>query len=166
MADSPIKGMGGGYLSVLILIDGAEIAKTFFLVSVEVVKEINKIPYARVVLHDGDTRTQKFVASEDVKFEPGKEMEIKAGYGPGKETSIFKGIIVEHGIRHSSYGGSALVLKCKDKAIKLTVGRKNKVYLEKKDSDMLKQLLQNIKNLFSIFPQIGILFRPVPMLMD
>ncbi len=141
MADSPIKGMGAGYLSVLVLIDGAEIAKTFFLVSVEVVKEINKIPYARVVLHDGDTRTQKFVASEDAKFEPGKEMEIKVGHGPGKESSIFKGVIVEHGIRHSSYGGSTLVLKCKDKALKLTVGRKNKVFLEKKDSDIISELV-------------------------
>jgi Rhs element Vgr protein len=144
MADSPIKGMGAGYLSVLILINGAEIAKTFFLVSVEVVKEINKIPFARVVLHDGDTRTQKFVASEDAKFEPGKEIEIKAGHGPGKEATIFKGVIVEHGIRHSTYGGSALVLKCKDKALKLTVGRKNKVYLDKKDSEIITEALDGI----------------------
>lgn len=141
MADSPIKGMGAGYLSVLVLVDGAEIPKTFFLVSVEVVKEVNKIPFARVVLHDGDTRTQKFAASEDAKFEPGKEVEIKAGYGPGTESTLYKGIIVEHGIRHSAYGGSSLVLKCKDKALKLTVGRKNKVFLEKKDSDIISELV-------------------------
>ena len=141
MADSPIKGMGAGYLSVLVLVDGAEIPKTFFLVSVEVVKEVNKIPFARVVLHDGDTRTQKFAASEDAKFEPGKEVEIKAGYGPGTESTLYKGVIVEHGIRHSAYGGSSLVLKCKDKALKLTVGRKNKVFLEKKDSDIISELV-------------------------
>lgn len=141
MADSPIKGMGGGYLSVLILIDGAEIPKTFFLVSIDIVKEVNKIPFARVVLHDGDTRTQKFAASEDAKFEPGKEVEIKAGYGPGTESTLYKGVIIEHGIRHSVYGGSSLVLKCKDKALKLTVGRKNKVFLEKKDSDIISELV-------------------------
>ena len=133
--------MGAGYLSVLVLVDGAEIPKTFFLVSVEVVKEVNKIPFARVVLHDGDTRTQKFAASEDAKFEPGKEVEIKAGYGPGTESTLYKGVIVEHGIRHSAYGGSSLVLKCKDKALKLTVGRKNKVFLEKKDSDIISELV-------------------------
>lgn len=141
MADSPIKGMGGGYLSVLILIDGAEIPKTFFLVSIDIVKEVNKIPFARVVLHDGDTRTQKFAASEDAKFEPGKEVEIKAGYGPGTESTLYKGVIIEHGIRHSVYGGSSLVLKCKDKALKLTVGRKNKVFLDKKDSDIISELV-------------------------
>ena len=141
MADSPIKGMDAGYLSVLVLVDGAEVPKTFFLVSIEVVKEINKIPFARVVFHDGDTRAQKFPASEDAKFEPGKEVEIKAGYGPGTESTLYKGVIVEHGIRHSAYGGSSLVLKCKDKALKLTVGRKNKVFLEKKDSDIISELV-------------------------
>ncbi len=142
MADSPIKGMGEGYLSVLVLVAGKEIPKTLFLVSVEVVKEINKIPYAKLVLHDGDTREQKFTASEDPNFEPGKEVEIKAGYGPGLEATIFKGVIVEHGIRHSAYSGSSLVLKLKDKALKLTVGRKNKVYLEKKDSDIISEAVQ------------------------
>jgi Rhs element Vgr protein len=143
MADSPIKGMGEGYLSVLVLVAGKEIPKTLFLVSVEVVKEINKIPYAKLVLHDGDTREQKFTASEDPNFEPGKEVEIKAGYGPGLEATIFKGVIVEHGIRHSAYSGSSLVLKLKDKALKLTVGRKNKVYLEKKDSDIISEAVQD-----------------------
>jgi Rhs element Vgr protein len=142
MADSPIKGMDKGYLSVLVLVAGKEIPKTLFLVSVEVVKEINKIPYAKLVLHDGDTREQKFTTSEDPNFEPGKEVEIKAGYGPGLEATIFKGVIVEHGIRHSAYSGSSLVLKLKDKALKLTVGRKNKVYLDKKDSDIISEAVQ------------------------
>ena len=33
------------------------------------------------------------------------------------------------------------MLKCKDKALKLTVGRKNKVFLEKKDSDIISELV-------------------------
>lgn len=143
MADSPIKGMGAGYLSTLILVDGAEIPKTLFLVSVETVKEINKIPFAKIVLHDGDTREQKFPTSEEAIFEPGKEVEIKAGYGPGNEATIYKGVIVEHGIRHSQYGGGALVLKCKDKALKLTVGRKNKVFFEQLDSDIISAIVSD-----------------------
>lgn len=143
MADSPIKGMGDGYLSVLVLVDGAEIPKTLFIISVEVVKEVNKIPFAKIVLHDGDTREQKFPTSEESMFEPGKEVEIKAGYGPGKEETLYKGIIVEHGIRHSQYGGGSLVLKCKDEALKLTVGRKNKVFLEQLDSDIISAIVSD-----------------------
>jgi Rhs element Vgr protein len=142
MADSPIKGMASGYLSVIILIAGKEIPKSHFIIKVEISKEINKIPVARIALHDGDTRTQKFEHSEDANFEPGKEIEIKAGYGPGKESSIFKGIIIEQGIKHSASGGSQLILKCKDKALKLTVGRKNKVFLEKKDSDIISEIVK------------------------
>lgn len=141
MADSPIKGMGEGYLSLLLLVDGTEVPKTTYIISVEVVKEINKIPFARIVLHDGDTREQIFKNSEDANYEPGKEVEIKAGYGPGNETTLYKGIIVEHGIRHTHYGGSQLVLKCKDEALKLTVGRKNMVFYEQKDSDIISAVV-------------------------
>lgn len=76
--------MGDGYLSVLILISGSEIPKTHFALSVEVVQELNKIPYANITLHDGDVRTQKYPLSEDAKYKPGSEVEIKAGYGPGQ----------------------------------------------------------------------------------
>ena len=141
MADSPIKGMGQGYLSVIILIDGTEIAKTFYIISIEVQKELNKIPFAKIVLHDGDTREQKFEASENSCFEPGKKVDIKVGYGPGKESSLFKGIIVEQGIKHSAYSGSSLILKCKDEALKLTVGRKSKVFIKKKDSEIISEII-------------------------
>lgn len=141
MADSPVKGMGEGYLSVLVLIDGTEVPKTMVVESVDIVKEINKIPYARITLKDGDTREQKFPTSEDAIFEPGKEVEVKAGYGPGKEETLYKGVIVEHGIKQSNYSGAALVIKCKDKALKLTVGRKNKVFYDQLDSDIISSVV-------------------------
>jgi len=141
MADSPVKGMGEGYLSVLVLIDGTEVPKTMVVESVDIVKELNKIPYARITLKDGDTREQKFPTSEDAMFEPGKEVEVKAGYGPGKEETLYKGVIVEHGIKQSNYSGAALVIKCKDKALKLTVGRKNKVFYDQLDSDIISSVV-------------------------
>lgn len=139
MADSPMKGMGKGYLSTIILVGGSEIAKTYHISVIETVKEVNKIPYARVEIIDGSTREQTFEGSEDANFEPGKEIEIKAGYGAGNEKTIFKGIIVEHGLKHTVYDkeASRLILKCRDKALKMTVGRKNKIYLEQKDSDII-----------------------------
>ena len=141
MGDSPIKPMGDGFLSMLILASGSEIPKTHFALSVEIVQELNKIPYATIVLHDGDVREQKYPMSEDSKYKPGTEIEIKAGYGPGNEESIFKGVVVELGIRHSAYSGSALVLKCKDKALKMTVERKNKVFYDQTDSDIISAVV-------------------------
>lgn len=138
MAESPVKDIKGS-VSVLVLIDGAEIPKTNFVQSVEVVKEINRIPYAKIALHDGDVGKQSYPISE--KMEPGKEIEIKAGQGPGQEKTIFKGIIAELGIKLNQKGESSLVLKCKDKALKLTVGRKNKMFFDKKDSDIISSIV-------------------------
>lgn len=138
MADTPVKDIKGT-VSVLVLVDGAEIPKTNYVQSVEVVKEINRIPYAKIALHDGDVGKQSYPVSE--KMEPGKEIEIKAGQGPGQEKTIFKGIIAEIGIRLDQKGESSLVLKCKDKALKLTVGRKNKMFFDKKDSDIISSIV-------------------------
>lgn len=142
MADSPMKDMGQGYLSVLILVAGAEIPKTYQVDVIEIVKEVNKIPYARIEIVDGNAREQTFPGSEDTKFDPGKEIEIKAGYGAGNEATIFKGVIIEHGLKHAFYENkiAKLVIKCRDKALKMTVGRKNKIYLEQKDSDIISAL--------------------------
>lgn len=133
--------MGDGYLSVLVLIGGSEIPKQHFVLSVEVVQELNKIPYADIIIHDGDVRTQTYPLSEESLYEPGAEVEIKTGYGPGNEETIFKGIIVEHGIRHSTYSGSSLVLKCKDKAAKMAVGRKNKIFHDQTDADIISAVV-------------------------
>lgn len=145
MADSPVKGMEGGYLSVLVLIGGSEIPQTYHLESISIVKEINKIPFAKIELIDGSTREQKFEASEDANFEPGKEVEIKAGYGPGKESTIYKGIIVEHGIKHSNLENkSKMMIRCRDEALKLTVGHYNKIFYEKKDSDIISEVVSEV----------------------
>lgn len=142
-AESSVKSMKGSPISVLVLVDGTEIPKSMYVMDVEVVKEVNKIPYARIVLHDGDPREQTFANSEDATFEPGKEVEIKVGHTPGEEESIYKGIIIEHGIKISEYSGSSLVLKCKDEALKLTVGRKNMVFFEQTDSDIISAVVSD-----------------------
>lgn len=139
MGESPKKAMGKGYLSVLILIDGKEIPKTYHIKKIETFTKIDNIPYAKFEIDDGSTREQKFEASEDALFDPGKEVEIKAGYGAGNEEAIFKGIILKQGLKHSGYSGpsSRMVVHCKDKAFKMTKGFKSEIFYEKKDSDII-----------------------------
>ena len=139
--ESPISNMDAGN-SVLVLIGGSEIKKTYHVKSVEAIYEINKVPYAKVVIQDGDAAAQKFEASDEDNFLPGSEIELKSGYGPGKEQTLFKGIIVEHGISLSQYeDNSSMTLICMDKAVKMTVGRKNKIFLKKKDSDIISEIV-------------------------
>ena len=123
----------------IILIEGNEIARTFQVDSIAVTKEINRIPWAKVILLDGAASSEKFQASNDALFVPGKKIEVKCGYQSDNYT-IFKGIIITHSIKIRAGGASMLVLECRDEAVKMTVGRKSKYFLEAKDSDVISQI--------------------------
>lgn len=122
-----------------ILVDGNELSSTYQVLSIAVEKEINRIPWARIVLLDGDTSQQDFKLSNETFFVPGKEIEIKAGYHSEEET-IFKGIVIRHNLK-IRIDKAQLVVECQDKAVKLTVGRKSKYFYESKDSDILEQII-------------------------
>ena len=130
-----------GDLVVSILSGGAEQAAGTAVVSVEVTHAANRVPSARIVLQDdSDTdATKRFALSDGSAFPPGADIEVKAGYGSAKDT-IFKGIVVRHGIRIAAVGQGRLVLDCRDKAVKMTVGRACANYTDSKDSDIIGKL--------------------------
>ncbi len=118
---------------------GTALSRTYQVLSITVNKEVNRIPSATLIIVDGEASKQTFAISNTGDFEPGKEIEIKAGY-KGTEETIFKGIVIKHGIkiRQSS---SVLIVDCKDKAVKMTTICKNKYFKDVKDSDVIEQLI-------------------------
>jgi Rhs element Vgr protein len=122
-----------------LLSDGTALPKTYHILSIAVNKEINRIPSATVVILDGEPSKQSFDISNKADFEPGKEIEIKAGYR-SDEQSIYKGTVVKHGIKVRK-SGSVLVIECKDKAEKMTVACKSKYFHDVKDSDLIEELI-------------------------
>lgn len=122
-------------------IDGSKIPEQFQALSIHVRKEINKIGTARVKLFDGGYRglSEDFPAADSGKFDPGKTIKIKVGY-ESKEQVVFEGIIVKQGIKLSEHN-CALIVECKEDAIKMTATRNNEVFLDKKDSDIIKTLI-------------------------
>jgi Rhs element Vgr protein len=122
-----------------ILVDGEQLSSTHQVKSVVVEKEINRISTARIVLLDGVPSTQDFQLSNQDLLIPGKEIEIKAGYHSDDET-IFKGIIIKHNLKIRA-NQSFLIIECKDKAVKLTVGRKSKYYYDSNDSGILEEII-------------------------
>ena len=92
MADSPLKQQVD-LVSVDVVIDGKTISGDYDVVEVEVKKELFRIPTATVVLLDGDPSKVNFEHSEKGEFEPGKEIQINAGYHR-KNKTIFKGVIL------------------------------------------------------------------------
>jgi Rhs element Vgr protein len=122
-----------------ILVGGSELSHAYSVLNIVVEKEINRIPTARIVLLDGNPSSQDFELSNQDLFLPGKEIEIKAGYH-SDETTIFKGIVIKHSLKIRT-SQSFLIVECKDKAVKLTIGRKSKYFYESKDSDILGEII-------------------------
>ena len=124
--------------SYSIQIAGSEIDSSLVIFSIHVWQEANKISKGRVVILGGDSYQNKFEESEDSKFEPGKEIEIKLGFDQ-KNESVFKGVISKHslqirpGYEQSTYK-NALILDCSDKAIKMTAEKKSEIFEKKKGS--------------------------------
>ncbi len=122
-----------------ILSGGNAVSRTYQVLAITVTKEINRIPAATIILVDGEPSQQTFAISNTADFEPGKEIEIKAGYRSNEKT-IFKGMVIRHGIKVRK-SSSVLVVECKDKSVKMTVSSKSKYFKEMKDSDVIEQLI-------------------------
>ncbi len=146
MPDS-LNNTTSGPVTYKIFSDGNDLSSSCTIISILVTKTINRISSATIHLYDGGISTNKeFEASNSGGFDPGKSIEIKAGYKSQEET-IFKGIVVRHGMSVSSKGEFTLKIECKDEAVKLTIGRKSALFVEKTDSDIITEITSNYSGL-------------------
>lgn len=145
MADSP-NADGDSVVKLTVFSGGQPLKDTIQLLSVEVSKTINMVPRARIVVMDGDMPEQDFPVSNTNDFKPGTEIKINAGYDQTEET-IFQGIVVGHGIKIIGQNNSMLMIDCRDKAVGMTIGRKNANYVDSKDSDLISTLIGNYSGL-------------------
>lgn len=129
-----------GLVTQTIKIDGKAISQEYGILSIVVNKEINKIPSANLAILDGSASKEDFEASNQDLFIPGKKIEILAGYH-SSEKPIFKGIIIKHGIKIKSSGSTSLLIECRDETVKLTVGNRNKYFIDKKDSEAIEEII-------------------------
>lgn len=116
-----------------------EVSKQYHLLSIIVTREVNEIPTATLVYKDGDPGKHTFELSGKNEFEPGKEIEIKAGYKKNEKT-IFKGIVLKHNIRVTRED-SFLLIECRDKAVRMTAACKSKNSHDRKDSEIIEELI-------------------------
>lgn len=125
--------------SFKIMVGGTRISGEYQVQAVVVSRSFNRIAAAEVVILDGDPAAEDFRASSAPDFVPGQEIEIMAGYHE-REERLFKGVIVRHGVRATSNRPSVLRIECRDKAVKLAVGRKSAYFYDQKDSEVIEQI--------------------------
>lgn len=145
MADSPRKNEGR-LVRFTVFSEGTSISNGFELTSISVVSEINRIGSATLEFLAGDMPEKDFPLSNMDTLRPGKSITINVGY-EDEEDTIFEGLIVSHGLRVPSVGDTLLVVECRDYAVKTTVGRRNAVYENVKDSDVISTVLGNYRDL-------------------
>src|SRR5688572_3115573 len=118
-----------------VLINGSALSGDIRVNAITVNVLHNKIATATLAVHDGDVASREFKLSNTDTFKPGNEIEIKLGYHGDVET-VFKGIITKHAIRAKQKDSSCLLIEAKNKAVKLTIGRKNKYFIKKQGSTL------------------------------
>jgi len=127
-----------------ILSQGQPMDSTYDLVSIDIRRECNRIPQAELRLVDGDAATREFPISDSGFFDPGAQIEIKVRYEGEEDATVFKGLVVRHGLE-SSDRGSVLVIAVKDAAVKLSGARKSAFFEKLTDDAIIKQLITDAK---------------------
>ncbi|MEO1049699.1 MAG: type VI secretion system tip protein VgrG [Bacteroidota bacterium] len=125
--------------------NGAALSTEVAVKSIDIIKEVNRIPTARIIIYDGEAAKKDFPESNKDDFKPGSKIEIEAGYDQEKEL-VFKGIVIKHSIKITR-GSAMLIVECKDEAVKMTIGRKNAYYKDKKDNAIISEIIGNYSGL-------------------
>jgi phage protein D/phage baseplate assembly protein gpV len=128
--------------TTLIKVNGSALSDLIRPFSIQITRCANRIPYAIVTFLDGNVAEQRFEVSDTDILSPGHEIEIYSGYH-GNNELVFKGMIVRHTVRVLQESQSHIEIECKDKAVKMTVGRKNKYFYDLSDSDVMKEIIRN-----------------------
>lgn len=125
--------------TVTVLSGGQEVPRSYPIASVMVNKEVNRIPAATLIYQDGEASKQTFALSDTDLFIPGKEIEIKVGYG-GKDETIFKGVVIRNSIKVRK-NISLFTVECRDKVFAASITPQEKYYKDQKDKEVMEDIL-------------------------
>jgi hypothetical protein len=128
-----------GVVTFLVKCNGTPMAETVSCYSIEVRRAVGQVPSARIELGDGDMPDGLWELADGTQYVPGTEIEIEAGYN-SQHTTIFKGVVVRMKCRVGANNASRLILDCADKAVALTLLRRNAVYIDQTDSAVMQTL--------------------------
>jgi len=131
-----------GVVTATILSEGKGMDPEYDLLSLDITKEIDRIPRAEIVVQDGDAAKGDFPISNTPFFAPGKSIEIKLRYEGESDAALFKGIAVGQRIE-AGPDGSRLSVTLKDTAVKLTQVRKGAVFRDQSDAQIIAKIIQD-----------------------
>lgn len=132
--------LAGALAGYKITANGTALSSDVQVVSLDIWHGVNKLPRARLVISDGTAAEQNFPISTENTLIPGATLKIELGYD-GQETLVFSGIIYSQGLDISIDGAAQLVVDATDKAMAMTLTRRNEVYETTTDSELASKLI-------------------------
>ncbi|MGB3467397.1 MAG: type VI secretion system tip protein VgrG [Cyclobacteriaceae bacterium] len=120
---------------------GENVNPVYLPLSVEVYHEYNRIPSAELRYADGHIPSGKFEILDNEFFRLGNEIRIAVSDKRGKEEAIFRGF-VHHKTLELNKTAPVLIISLQHKASRMTNKRKNAVYPDALDSEIISKLLK------------------------
>jgi phage protein D len=140
MPASPDAGTAGP-LGLILSLNGAPVPDDTMIASVRITKDLGRIPQAVIAIQSDGVEIEDFSEISLSDFDIGSDVKIAAFYGEETEQTLFVGIVVSTRLRLDSQRGMSMELLCRDKALKLGEVRKSEKYDQKKDSDVMAQII-------------------------
>jgi Rhs element Vgr protein len=129
-------------VSFAVKVDGQPIDSAYQVDSIDTWTAVNRVPKARLVIFDGSPAAGDFPIADRPTFVPGRKVEIAIGYRE-KQTTIFRGLVVRQGIAIDRRQGSRLVVDATDEALRMTLQRRNGLFLKVKDGELIAKLIKD-----------------------
>ncbi len=130
-------------VTTIIKSEGKEISGTYELLSIDVLNEFNKIPTAELTFIDGDISKKEFQILDGTSFTIGNNIDISLKYEgkANEEVKVFSGIVTNKLLELNSKEPT-LTIELSGFAVKMNSHRKNAVYTNEKDSDIIKRIVK------------------------
>ncbi|KAA3624878.1 MAG: type VI secretion system tip protein VgrG [Bacteroidetes bacterium] len=125
-----------------IFVDGNLISEQFPLMQFTTNHEINKIPKATIVFHDGDAAQEDFLKSNSSDFEKGKRIKILAGYHMD-EHLLFDGIITGQRISGKATSCTYIHVECQHEVYQLNNRNENRKFKAQSEDSLFSAILKN-----------------------
>lgn len=123
--------------------NGKEVDSSFFFSSFYSGRWLNRIGKAILKFDTGNVEKMSFDESDSVFFQPGRQIQVYAGYEVGKEELLYDGYVITESIEIQDDIRPQLVVECRDFTYPATQGRKNAVFEKMKDGDIITKILRS-----------------------
>ncbi len=124
----------------VVVCEGETLPRSYHLISLRVQHQLNRVPFAQLVLLDGEASQETFALSSEDYFAPGRKIEILLGYGE-EQDSLFAGLVTRHRIKVRG-SSSVLMVECRGRASLMTLSAGSRHFLDRRDSEIIEELIQ------------------------